>query len=174
MRTEFWRQLKTDHNTHCSPLQSPQHQVICHSVKQPQPWASSEGTPGAHIERALWNQPTYYSVFMLSVMDLLHSTGKKKSNFYLLSTVPFLIGFKHVTWNYSEMCHGKGAPDDNGGAVKRDADLYVRCGGELQTPLYLYRMLTKKSGSNITYHWINDESIQKYDELIPATLTAVK
>ncbi|CAB1429993.1 unnamed protein product, partial [Pleuronectes platessa] len=76
-------------------------------------------------------------------------------------------GFKHVTWNSSEKSHGKGAPDGIGGAVKREADRYVQRGGELQTPLDFYEMLAKKSGSIITYHWISEESIQKYDELIP-------
>ncbi len=88
--------------------------------------------------------------------------------------MPFLSGFKHVSWNYSEKSHGKGAPDGIGGAVKKDADLYVRWGGELQTPLDLYEMLTKKSGSTITHYWVSEESIQKYDELIPGKLTAVR
>lgn len=137
-----------------------------------------------HDERAVWAhlEPILKELRVTSPqITVLHiiSDGpvtqyRNKSNFYLLSTVPFLTGFKHVTWNYSEKCHGKGAPDGIGGAVKRDADLYVRRGGELQTPLDLYGMLAKKSGSNITYHWINDESIQKYDELIPENLTAVK
>ena len=48
---------------------------------------------------------------------------RNKANFYFLSTLPFLSGFKHVTWNYSEKSHGKGAPDGIGGAVKsKDAD----------------------------------------------------
>ena len=46
---------------------------------------------------------------------------RNRANFYLLSTVPFLSGFKHVSWNYSEKSHGKGAPDGISGAVKRDA-----------------------------------------------------
>lgn len=59
---------------------------------------------------------------------------RNKGNFYLLSTVPFLFGFVHITWNYSEKYHGKCAPDGVGAAVKREADQYVLRGGELQTP----------------------------------------
>ena len=57
---------------------------------------------------------------------------------------------------------------------KGDADLCVRRGGELHAPLDLYKMLAKKSGSTITHHWINQESIQKYNELIPENVTAVR
>lgn len=137
-----------------------------------------------HDERAVWAhlepilkelRETSPQITVLHVIsDGPVTQYRNKTNFYLLSTVPFLSGFKHVTWNYSEKSHGKGAPDGIGGAVKRDADLYVRRGGELQTPLDLYKMLAKKSGSTITHHWINEESIQKYDELIPDNLTAVR
>ncbi|MED6271161.1 hypothetical protein CHARACLAT_017406 [Characodon lateralis] len=44
---------------------------------------------------------------------------RNKSNFYLLSTVPSLTGFKHITWNYCRRSHGKGAPDGLGWAIKR-------------------------------------------------------
>ncbi|CAJ1050756.1 uncharacterized protein LOC111858282 [Xyrichtys novacula] len=137
-----------------------------------------------HDERAVWAhlepilkeiRATYPQIMTLHVIsDGPVTQYRNKANFYLLSTVPFLSGFKHVSWNYSEKSHGKGAPDGIGGAVKRDADLYVRRGGELQTPLDLYEMLTKKSGSTITHYWVNEESIQKYDELVPEKLTAVK
>ena len=48
--------------------------------------------------------------------------------------MPFLSRFTNVTWNYSEKSHAKGAPDGIGGAIKREADLYVNRGGGLQTP----------------------------------------
>jgi hypothetical protein len=38
-------------------------------------------------------------------------------NFYLASTVPFVRGLKHVTWNFTEVSHGKGSPDEVGGAL---------------------------------------------------------
>ena len=59
---------------------------------------------------------------------------RNKNNFYLLSTIPFLSGFKQVTWNFSEKSHGKGAPDGVGGAVKRMADSSVNMGVDIQTP----------------------------------------
>lgn len=99
---------------------------------------------------------------------------RNKNNFYLLSTVPFLSGFTKVTWNYSEKSHGKGALDGIGGAIKREADLYVHRGGELQTPQDLYEMLNKRLGSSITHYWVSKESIKKCDELIPGSLEAVK
>ena len=65
-----------------------------------------------------------------------------------------------MTWNYSEKSHGKGPPDGIGGAIKREADLYVNRGGALQTPKALYEMLTKR-GSSITLYWVTSESIKK-------------
>ena len=44
---------------------------------------------------------------------------RNKTNFYLLSTLPFIYAFKNTTWNcYLERAHGKGAPDGIGGAFK--------------------------------------------------------
>lgn len=43
---------------------------------------------------------------------------RNKVNFYLLSSVPFLFGFVHITWNYSEKYHGQGASDGVGASVK--------------------------------------------------------
>ncbi|KAI4819962.1 hypothetical protein KUCAC02_027962 [Chaenocephalus aceratus] len=79
-----------------------------------------------------------------------------------------------TTFTYSEKSHGKEAPDGIGGAIKREADLYVHRGGELQTPQDLYEMLNKRLGSSITYYWVSRESIESCDELIPGSLQAVK
>lgn len=94
-----------------------------------------------HDERAVWAhlepilkelRATHPEITTLHVISHGPVTRcRNKANFYLLSTVPFLSGFKYVTWSYSERSHGKGAPDGIDGAVKRDADLH---GGKLQTP----------------------------------------
>lgn len=109
-----------------------------------------EQTVWAHLEPILKElRATYPQITALHVIsDGPMTQYRNKANFYLLSTVPFLSRFNHVTWNYSEKSHGKDAPDGIGGAVKRHADLYVRRGGELQTPLDLYKMLTKKISVN--------------------------
>ncbi|KAK1875721.1 Isopentenyl phosphate kinase [Dissostichus eleginoides] len=137
-----------------------------------------------HDERAVWAhlepilrelRETFPQITSLHILsDGPVTQYRNKNNFYLLSTVPFLSGFTNVTWNYSEKSHGKGAPDGIGGAIKREADLYVHRGGELQTPQDLYEMLNKRLGSSITYYWVSRESIESCDELIPGSLQAVK
>ncbi len=88
---------------------------------------------------------------------------RNKKNLYLLSTVPFLSGFKRVTWNFSEKSHGKGAP----------ADTAVQRGTDLQTAEELYKFL-KDQDSTINYYWISEEDIAKFDESVPKNVPAVK
>jgi len=136
-----------------------------------------------HDERAVWAlldpilrelRETFPQITTLHILsDGPVTQYRNKNHFYLLSTVPFLSGITNVTWNYSEKSHGKGAPDGICGAIKREADLYVNRGGELQKPKALYEMLTKR-GSSITLYWVTSESIEKCDELIPGNLEAVK
>lgn len=119
-----------------------------------------------HDDRAVWAHlepilkelcATFSQITVLHVIiDGPITQYRNKPNFYLLSTVPFLAEFNHVMWNYSEKSHGKGAPDGVGGASKRDADLCVQRGGELQTPLDIYEMLAKKLESTITHHWVSE------------------
>ena len=114
-----------------------------------------------HDERAVWahlepilkelrtNSPQITTLHIIS--DGPVTQYRNKANFYLLSTLPFIYGFKNTTWNYSERAHGKGAPDGIGGAVKREADLYVQRGGELQT-VDSGRLQHADKKSRIEYH----------------------
>lgn len=81
-----------------------------------------------------------------------------------MSTVPFTMGFKHVTWNYSEMSHGKGAPDGVGGAIKRMADVHIQSGSDLQSPRDVYEFLSSKTQtsshlSGFFFKWIEESDI---------------
>lgn len=98
---------------------------------------------------------------------------RNRKNFYLLSTVPFLLGFKSVTWNFSEKAHGKGAPDGVGATVKRIADTAVQRGKDLQTPEDVYDFLIKQK-STIHFYWISEEDVAKFDEKVPELVPAVK
>ena len=99
---------------------------------------------------------------------------RNKQNFYLMSTIPFMLGFKKMTWNFSEASHGKGAPDGVGGAVKRLADEHVKKGGDIQKPEDLCQLL-QSTASNIRYFWVSDKSdVSRYDESVPDNLPPVK
>ena len=98
---------------------------------------------------------------------------RNKRNFYLMSTIPFMLGFKKITWNFSEASHGKGAPDGVGGAVKRLADEHVKKGGDIQKPEDLYQLL-QSTASNIRYFWVSESDVSRYDENVPENLPPVK
>ena len=119
-----------------------------------------------HDERAVW---AHLEPVIKDVLDnrnprptTLHvmSDGpvtqyRNKNNFYLLSTIPFLSGFKQVTWNFSEKSQGKGAPDGVGGAVKRIADSSVNMGVDIQTPEEFYRFFKERQASSkIKFFWV--------------------
>ena len=81
-----------------------------------------------------------------------------------------MLGFKKMTWNFSEASHGKGAPDGVGGAVKRLADEHVKKGGDIQKPEDLCQLL-QSTASNIRYFWVSDKSdVSRYDESVPDNL----
>lgn len=108
-----------------------------------------------HDERAVWAhiKPVIEAFKVKSghEIDTLHilSDGpatqyRNRANCFLLSRIPYSLGFKMVTWNFSERSHGKGAPDGVGGALKRIADKYVLGGRDLQTPKDLFSYLSQK------------------------------
>ena len=137
-----------------------------------------------HDERAVWAhlEPVLRDAIARSEIppSSLHvfSDGpvtqyRNRKNFYLLSTVPFLSGFQKISWNFSEKAHGKGAPDGVGGAVKRLADTAVQRGKSLQSPEDFYQFL-KDQTSSVTYFWISEDAIERYDDKVPAVVPAVK
>lgn len=136
-----------------------------------------------HDERAVWghiepilkdikmHNPNLTTVHFMSDGPVTQYRNKK--NFYLMSTLPNIMGFKEVTWNFSENAHGKGAPDGVGGAVKHAADEKVKMGADIQTPRDLYNTLISTS-SSIKYFWISEEDILKHDEAVPEKLPVIK
>ena len=99
------------------------------------------------------------------------SQYRNKSCFYLASTVPFMHGFKSVTWNYTEASHGKGAPDGVGGALKNLADRIVAYGTSIPNADSLYDQL--KVNSSVTLFKVSEEKIKASSELTPPDLKVV-
>lgn len=99
------------------------------------------------------------------------SSSPNRKNFYLLSTVPVLLGFKSLTWNFSEKAHGKGAPDGVGATAKRIADTAVQRGKDLKTPEQFYDILIKQK-STINFFWVSKEDVEKFDEKVPEVVPA--
>ena len=160
------------------------HSCVAYTSDGVQSYATISGSL-RHDERAVWAhlEPVVKDVLgsrnprptTLHVMsDGPVTQYRNKKNFYLMSTIPFLLGFKQVTWNFSEKSHGKGAPDGVGGAVKRIADTSVNMGADIQTPDEFYRFLKRQESSKIKFFWVCEEDIRKYDESVPEVVPLVK
>ena len=67
----------------------------------------------------LKNHPRIQKLFFISDGPNMQYRGKK--NFYLLSTIPFQMGFTAVNYNFLEAGHGKGPADGVGATMKRTA-----------------------------------------------------
>lgn len=99
------------------------------------------------------------------------SQYRNRTNFYLASTVPFMRGFKHVTWNFTEASHGKGAPDGVGGALKNLADRIVSYGTSIPDADTLFEQLNLNS--SVRLFKITEEDIKTSGELVLPCLKAV-
>ena len=119
-----------------------------------------------HDERSVW-------AHLKPVLEDLKKENPTITTLHCMSTVPILLGFKKLTWNFSEKCHGKGAPDGVGGAIKRLADDHVKKGGDIQKPEDLYQLL-QSTASNIRHFWVSETDVSRYDEAVPDNLPPVK
>lgn len=105
------------------------------------------------------------------VSDGPTSQYRNKTNFYLASTVPFMQGFNHVTWNFTKASHGKGAPDGVGGALKNLADRIVSYGTSIPDAETLFEQLNLNS--SVRLFRIIEEDIKTSAELVPPYLKPV-
>jgi hypothetical protein len=85
---------------------------------------------------------------------------RNQKHFAMTRELLFGLGYRHVTWNFLEAGHGKGAADGVGGAVKRSADSHVANGGQITDAASLYRCLLTSS-SSIELFLIEDESFSE-------------
>ncbi|CAG5897230.1 unnamed protein product, partial [Menidia menidia] len=127
----------------------------------------------AHLQPVLgyitYNYPLAKNIHFLS--DGPTSQYRNKVAFYLASTVPFMKGFKTVTWNFTEASHGKGAPDGVGGALKNLADRVVAYGTDIPNASALLENLAKHS--SVRLFEVTEDNIAACGELIPPFLKSV-
>lgn len=98
---------------------------------------------------------------------------RSKKNFFFLSTEPFKMGFKRVTWNFLEAGHGKGPADGVGAAVKRMADALVAKGVDIPNGAKLYEKLSEAK-SSVTLFNVTDEEISEVERSLIDDLQTVK
>lgn len=78
-----------------------------------------------------------------------------------MSTVPFKMGFKHLSWNYLERPHGKEAPD--GVAVQSN-----------KWPTFMQRVaMICNLYVNVKFNWIEESGIDIFDRMLPPSVRPV-
>ena len=77
---------------------------------------------------------------------------RNKVNFCLTATIPKMLGFTAVWWNFSEAGHGKGPADGVGAAVKRLADGFVLSGKAIQNAADLVHEISQSSTMISVFH----------------------
>lgn len=96
------------------------------------------------------------------------SQYRQKGNFHLLILKAPEFGFKSAVWNFFEAGHDKGIPDAVGGAIKRNADRFVKFGGDITTSEQFVKAM---NGSDI--HTILVPSQDIVTEIYDITTTAL-
>ncbi|XP_014677784.1 PREDICTED: uncharacterized protein LOC106817620 isoform X2 [Priapulus caudatus] len=87
-----------------------------------------------------------------------------KTNFFLMSTLPYEWGIKCVNWSLLEAGHGKGAADGIGGVLKRTADRVVVAGANLTDAESVYKALHENT--RISLYMVTEEDVLKIDQYV--------
>ena len=88
---------------------------------------------------------------------------RNKTNFDWLLQCQRSMGFVHVTWNFLEAGHGKGAPDGIGGVIKRTADGVVSAGNDIVSAEALVEKLKEKT--TVYMELVTQRDIQVFDKV---------
>ncbi|KAJ8355257.1 hypothetical protein AAFF_G00078390, partial [Aldrovandia affinis] len=116
------------------------------------------------------NHPRIQKLFFISDGPTMQYRGKK--NFYLLSTIPFQMGFTAANWSFLEAGHGKGPADGVGATMKRTADSQVARGTDIPTAKALYDTLLPLTKVKLLY--VDEDQINRVSTLLPKELTTIK
>ncbi|KAJ4940403.1 hypothetical protein JOQ06_026706 [Pogonophryne albipinna] len=103
------------------------------------------------------NHARIKKLFFISDGRTMQYRGKK--NFFLLSTIPFRMGFTAVNWSFLEAGHGKGLADGVGATMKRTADSQVARGTDIPTAKALYDTLSSHKSQALLRGGRRDEQI---------------
>lgn len=107
--------------------------------------------------------PSVTNLYFLS--DGPTSQYKCKENFYMVTTVPFQMGFSRINWNFTEAGHGKGAPDGVGAVIKREADRLVLHSNDISGGDQLFKLLSEKN-LKIQMFDAKEQDFTKFSQLL--------
>lgn len=98
---------------------------------------------------------------------------RSKKNFFLLTNVPYQMGWKSVTWNFLEAGHGKGPADGIGAAVKRRVDDLIARGKDIpDARVLLEELKQQKSATELFY--IEPDAVEAMDIHVPSELQTIR
>ncbi|XP_035280490.1 uncharacterized protein LOC118231110 [Anguilla anguilla] len=97
---------------------------------------------------------------------------RSKKNFYLLTNMPYQMGWKKVTWNFLEAGHGKGPADGIGAVVKRRADDLIARGKDIPNARVLFEELQQQK-STIELFYVGPDDIEALDVHVPSQLQTI-
>ncbi|KAJ4928899.1 hypothetical protein JOQ06_004521 [Pogonophryne albipinna] len=116
------------------------------------------------------NHARIEKLFFISDGPTMQYRGKK--NFFLLSTIPFRMGFIAVNWSFLEAGHGKGPADGVGATMKITADSQVARGTDIPTAKALYDTLVPLTKVKLFY--VEEDEINRASTHLPKELTTIK
>lgn len=125
-------------------------------------WAEIQ--PVLHFLRESY--PMVQKLYFISDGPTMQYQSKK--NFFLMSRIPFQMGFTAVNWNFLEAGHGKGPADGIETTTKRTADLQVARGTDIPTAKASYDALL--SLTNVKLFYVEDAEILRVGEFLPDDL----
>ncbi|XP_052085082.1 uncharacterized protein LOC127722225 [Mytilus californianus] len=99
------------------------------------------------------------------------SQYRQKINLYLLSTMPFELGFTGACWKFQEAGHGKGIPDGIGETIKRSADRQVSFGADILTADAFIK--TIETGTKIKLYEVKEPDVLEVDKRNPIPLKTI-
>ncbi|KAL2087166.1 hypothetical protein ACEWY4_018225 [Coilia grayii] len=136
-----------------------------------------------HDPSAIWAHLTPVLIYLIEkypeattlhvVSDGPTTQYRSKKNFFLLTNVPYQMGWKRVTWNVLEAGHGKGPADGIGAAVKRRADDIIARGRDIPNARVLFDELKQKSTSTELFY-VEPNTIEEMDVHVPAGLQSIR
>ncbi|KAJ2949449.1 hypothetical protein O0L34_g15365 [Tuta absoluta] len=120
------------------------------------------------IEKAITLNPFLDTIHFMS--DSPTSQYRNKCVFFFISQLKNdFEQLKTITWNYSEVGHGKGAPDGVGAVIKRTVDRMVNFGEDVGTFQQFCEVLDKNI-DNVSIKVVQEEDVLEREKLIPSNL----
>ncbi|CAG4910899.1 unnamed protein product [Colias eurytheme] len=108
------------------------------------------------------------------ISDSAGSQYRNLKMYFIITALHWsFTNIEHITWNFTEAGHGKGAPDGVGAVLKRSANNLVKCGKDIPD-LTTFVELLKEHLNNVIIDTVSEYAIFEKDLLLPKNLQHFK